>query len=180
MPSWGRGITRRLEEARAKDPVNQYRDRYRAALETEGERADEAYERQRSFDPYDDLARASEAQFATFGRDWAEGVEDLMGQQVGMGRLRTGFGGEDIDRYTRDAYETFANEQAKMSWMAPQLELRNIEGMASARDRYGDILTGATDLELGLKYADVAKDQAKKSFWGTLAGGVLGALNPFG
>jgi len=167
-----------------RNPLDYYKRRYREGSEKEGQRANEAWGRLRSFDPYDDMATAARAQWNTFSEDLGESLADLRGSQVGMGRLRTGFGFEDQDRFTRDSLDRFYNQLSSQAWRAPAYNLQNNAMMASSLDREWDITTGGADLWTSEMDREAAERASKRDMWGNIIGGGLGlvgkAINPFG
>lgn len=87
-----------------------------------------------------------------------EQIEGLRGNQVGRGRLRTGFGFQEEDRMVRDIYNRFTDQLASRALSAQQLELQ-------ARGLEGDLLSGGWDRR-------TAAQNAKRK----RRGGLLGAL----
>jgi hypothetical protein len=144
---------------------------YREGGQKEEGRADEAWSRMSSFDPYESMGRAAEAQWSTFSEQLGEGLEDMRGSQVGRGRLRTGFGFEDEDRFSRDSLDRFYTQLASQAWRAPGYELQNTGMMAGSLDREWDIKTGETDIEIGELDRAQAERESKRRMWGNIFGG---------
>jgi hypothetical protein len=167
-----------------RNPLDYYKRQYRQGAAKESQRGDEAWSRMRTFDPYADMGRAARAQWNTFSEDLGEGLEDIRGSQVGRGRLRTGFGYEDEDRFTRDSLDRFYNQLASQAWRAPALNLQNTSMMAPAIDRGYDLVTAGADLTTSEMDREAAERASKRDMWGNIIGGTLGfagkALNPFG
>ena len=167
-----------------RNPLDYYKRQYREGAQKEGQRADEAWGRLRSFDPYESMGRAASAQWNTFSEVLGENMADLRGSQVGMGRLRTGFGFEDQDRFSGDALDRFYNQLSSQAWRAPGYELQNNSLMAGSLDREWDITTGGADLETSILDREAAERASKREMWGQIAGAGLGlatkAVNPLG
>jgi hypothetical protein len=162
-----------------RNPLDYYKRRYREGAEKEAGRADEAWERMRSFDPYESMGRAAEAQWNTFSESLGENLEDLRGSHVGRGRVRTVFGFQDEDRFTRDSLDRFYNQLSSQAWRAPGYELENQRQMGGSLDREWDITTGGADIYMSEEDRKAAERMAKWKAAGDIGGGILGALNPF-
>lgn len=163
-----------------RNPLDYYKRQYREGAEKESARGDQAWGRMESFDPYESMGRAASAQWNTFSEELGEGLQDMRGSQVGRGRLRTGFGFEDEDRFSRDSLDRFYNQLASQAWRAPGLELQNTSMMAPAIDRGYDLTTAGADLETSEMDRAAAERMAKWKAAGEFGGGLLGALNPLG
>ena len=131
---------------------------------------------------FDAAAAAREvagASFADFQEEMGRGVESLRGQQVGRGRLDTGFGMEDEDRLVMDFQDRLSRDIAKGAFTAASLNLRNIEGETGAadraRDRNLDLLTGATDRAQAVEND---RQRRKRGRFGML-GGAIGGVGGF-
>ena len=111
-------------------------------------RTDEA---RSTFDAAEYARETAAASFADMKEEMGRGVESLRGQQVGRGRLDTGFGFEDEDRLVMDFQDRLSRDISHQAFTAAGMDLRNIEGGASdanlARERDLGLLVGATDRE---------------------------------
>lgn len=137
-----------------------------SALET---RTDTAREQ---FDAAAAARETASVAFEDFRERLGEDVESLRGNQVGRGRLDTGFGFEDEDRLVRGLGRDLSKEISRGAFQAAGMNLRNIEGGArdanQASDRHLDYLSGSTDRE---QARINAKKAERKSRFGLLAGG---------
>jgi hypothetical protein len=166
------------------NPLDYYKRQYREGAKKEGQRGDQAWERMESFDPYKDMGRAASAQWDTFSEELGEGLQDMRGSQVGRGRLRTGFGFEDEDRFSRDSLDRFYGQLASQAWRAPALNLQNTSQMAPSIDREYDLTTAGADLTTSEMDREAAERASKRDMWGNIIGGALGTatriINPLG
>lgn len=110
------------------------------------------------FDPNEAAKRSAEAQFETIERPLKENVERLRGEQVGRGRLNTGFGFEDEDRLVRGTFEELARTLGRnaLTSSGQQLQAFGLEG---------DLVSGGLD-----------REQAEKNAKKRRRGGLFGAL----
>lgn len=133
--------------------------------------------RREGFDATSYAREASRAAFDDYRRDFDRGIEGLRGQQVGMGRLRTGFATEDEDRLGEDMNRRLAQELSRNAFMAASLDLQNTEGIGRA----GTEARAGSDAALagGLDRAQAAENerrQRRSRFLGVLAGGAGAAI----
>lgn len=168
-----------------KDPLNQYRDRYRGLLESESEEAAASREAQRNWSGEQYAQNYADAMYGRLERKYLERAADLRGSQVGMGRLMSGFGFEDQDRFYRDAFaEPLAESIGQQAGLFAGMDLQNITQRAQSQNRYGDVLASAYDLELARENAKRKKKGGILGALGSIAGGVGGFLlsggNPAG
>lgn len=144
------------------------------------ELVDEELRRRRAFDPTEAAARAGRAAWETFQEDLGRQIERLRGQQVRMGRLRTGFGTEDEDRLVQYGLRDLNRALARNALAASQLGLRNIEGLsrtaALTRGRYLDLLAGQRDWETAMENLRRAQRFRRRGALGGVLGLGLGAL----
>lgn len=154
----------------ARSILDQYRTRYRTAIEREGEAGEEARANLRAFDPRQYASEATQATTQLMQRDLTRGLDDLRGQQVGMGRLRTGFGFGDEDRLWEGYLDRVALNNSANAMQAAGLEFGKLSTDYSSVDRYGDWLASGYDLELAKKNAE---EQRKADLWKGI-GGALG------
>jgi hypothetical protein len=159
--------------------LNEYRDRYRQFLESEGEAAAQSRERQQSWSGKGAAEDYAQAMYNTIRRPYEESAMDLRGTQVGQGRVRTGFGFEDMDRHHYyGMVQPMADAIGRGSIQLAGMDLSNITSMAGSQDRYGDILASAYDLELARANADKQEKKRRGGILGGILGGVAGALIP--
>lgn len=144
-------------------------------LETQADRARE------QFDAASAARESATATFESFREQLGEDVESLRGNQVGRGRLDTGFGFEDEDRLVRGGLRDLNREISRGAFQAESLNLRNIEGQTGAaegaRERDLSFLTGSMDRE---QARENEKRQRRRSRFGALLGGVGAAVGSFG
>jgi len=133
-----------------------------------------AYQGLAGYDPYKAAATAAQGEWGQLYPEYKRGISDLVGSEVGRGRVRTGYGMTDEKRYTQDFSTRLANAMAANALQASSLGLQAKEGTFGAANnmysRYLDLLSGGMDRATA---ADNAKRQEKSSLWGTL-GGVVG------
>lgn len=147
-------------------------NRFRRAIESEGEAAERARRRRREYDPRSATREAGRAQWEEIREEMSRDIDELRGEQVGMGRLDTGFATRDEDRLVENYQEELSRAMAQNALRESQLNLRNIEGMDASRNRYLDALTGQRDYEL-------LKEQQQGGLFGSigsLVGGGAGFL----
>lgn len=165
MPT--RATRRRLLDALASEE--------RAAGELQGEEL----ARRRAYDPTAAAARAGRAQFDVFREDLGRDIEQLRGEQVGRGRLRTGFGFEDEDRLIQYGLRDLNRALAQNALSTAGFQLRNIEGFgqsgAQSRGRYLDLLAGQRDAEIAEENYRRQRRARKRGGLGGILGGALGA-----
>jgi hypothetical protein len=142
--------------------------------------------RRGAFDATEYARTASSAAFEDFREDYDRGISDLRGQQVAMGRMKTGFATEDEDRLGSDLNARLAREMARNSFTAAQLDQDNVRGMSAdgveARAGSDAALAGGLDRE----QADINERQKRKSRFlgllgagaGAVIGGVAGSIVP--
>ncbi len=160
----------------ARSELDAYRTRYRTAIEREGRAGEEARTNLRAFDPMEYAKTAAQGQYDYLKRDALRDIDDLRGQQVGTGRLRTGFGYGDQDRLWEGFLDRVGQGVAMNAMQAGGQKLSALTTDYSSLDRYGDWLAAGYDVEMD-RYNE---EQRKKSgLWGTLgtiAGGALGFI----
>lgn len=152
------------------------KNRYLNALDPAEQQGSEAnslyFDRAKSFDPSAALDKYAGAASSRFRRDVGQTVGHLRGQQVGMGRLDTGFATQDEDRVVTDLGERYQDDINSHALDATSLELRNNEGIGAfgqnQQNSYLDLLSGGLDRE-------TAESNAKKQFWSNLLGSAVGA-----
>lgn len=131
--------------------------------------------RREQFDARDYARDVAAGTFRDFKEELGADIESIRGNQASRGRLDTGFGFEDEDRYVSEAFEDLQAELARNSFTAAGLDLENTAGIersgAMARDRNTELLVGATDRE---QARENARAQRKRRRFGLL-GGLVGA-----
>lgn len=145
--------------------------RFERALQQREEATEGATEEFREFDPREAAERSARAQFETFREDLGEDFERLRGRQVGAGRLRTGFGFEDQDRFLRDRLDRLDRALAGRAVQTARLRQNQLGRAAGIQGR-----------TLGLLERRAAQKRRKKGGLGgaigSIVGGAAGAL-PF-
>ncbi len=155
---------------------SQYKSRFLDALNPQQGRADTAenfyLDKATAFDPTAALDRYAGAAGARFRREAGESIDKVRGQQVGMGRLDTGFATQDEDRILTELGTRQQEDLDSRALDATNLELRNIEGVGGYGERtrgtYLDMLSGGLDRE-------TAEANAKRQMISSILGSVLGA-----
>jgi len=144
-----------------------------SADQTRGRAAEqEYYDRVSGFDASEGAARTAEV----LGRDWREktkrGRERLTGQQVAAGRLDTGYGYEDQDRYGEDTRREFNDSMARLAMEAQGQQMDVNESLG----RYGARVTGrGIDQEMTADAQRRADTADKRGMIGGLGGALIGA-----
>lgn len=161
--------------------LQQARDRHsqstQGQLETATARAGERgraaegefYDRALAFDPQAAVQQSATAAYGSFRDQLGEDIQDLRGQQVGMGRLDTGFATQDEDRLVRSGMDRLNNLITQQSLQAAGMEQNQIgmigQHAGQQSGRYLDLLSGQADREEMRRNAD---KERKASRWGTL------------
>lgn len=163
--------------------IDTIKNRYTDAMNRTGgnaERAEDDYfGKAESFDARDYAGQAAQGIFDQFMPKLQESIGDLRGQQVGMGRLNTGFATEDEDRLVRGGLEDLNHQIAGLSMDAARLDQQNTQDLGNMGleygNRYMDQISGQYDRR-------VAEDNAKKKQgggFGKFLGGVAGIASKF-
>jgi len=144
------------------------------ARSTEGA---DARSRLSGFDPHQSFLESVKAGFSQLQPQFAKERENLFGQQVRMGRLRSGFGFEDVDRLRVGQQRVVADMIGNRALDTAGLDLRGRESSATlasgvnerAKDRFGEFLTAGLEGE---------EQQRGPGFFDFLqnAGGPLGTI----
>jgi hypothetical protein len=159
----------------ANEQLQDYRDKYRQFLETEGGEAAASRAGQRAWSAKGAATDYADAMSASLWRPYMENAMDLRGRQVGQGRTRTGFGFEDEDRFYRDAYaQPLAESIGRASTVFAGMDLQNLTERSRSQDRYGDVLASGYDMELAQENARRKKKGGLLGTLGAIAGGVGG------
>jgi hypothetical protein len=160
----------------SKDAINDYRNRYRGLLESEGEEAAASREGQQNWNSKEAANDYADSMSSHLFRPYMENAMDLRGRQVGQGRTRTGFGFEDEDRYYRDAYaQPLAESIGMQAGKFAGMDLMNLTERSKSQNRYGDALASAYDVEVA---QENAKNKKKGGILGA-AGAVVGGVGGF-
>lgn len=141
------------------------RNRYTDAMNRTGTNAERGendyFQRAEGFDAREYAGQAAQGMFDQFMPKLQESIGDMRGQQVGMGRLNTGFATEDEDRLVRGGLEDLNHQVAGLSMQAAGMDQRNTEGLGQMGlemgNRYMDQVSGALDRK-------TAQQNAKKKF----------------
>jgi len=134
--------------------------------------------RRQEFDARDYMRESTGAAFDQFKESFGENIDSLRGQQVGRGRLDTGFAFEDEDMLFRNMGRDLNRQLGSMSMAAAGLDMRNTEGMAGDAAQAGAVydssVSGAMDRETAELNARDKKRQNRLGLLGAVAGGVGG------
>ena len=160
-----------------------FQRRYVASTQRAGRSADATEDVFRSeladYDPYEAVRTAARGAFDEFKPELERSIEDLRGQEVGMGRLDTGFAQEDEDRLVRDSLKNLNSEIARNSVAAAGLDLQSINALGAfsqaQRDQYLDLVAGGLDR---ITAEENMKRQKKGGLFGAL-GSVIGGVGGF-
>lgn len=153
------------------------KNRYLLALSGAGTRASTATDAfdtaLTGFDPQAAFEKSAEGAYAGFRTRLKEDIGTLRGQQVGMGRLRTGFGQDDEDRLVDRSAERFENTLADRAMQTTGMRLNKL-GMQGSyaeaqQNRYLDLLSGGLDRA---QAEANAKRQSRNSLISAALGGV--------
>ncbi len=134
------------------------------------------YDRISKFDATEGAQRTADVLSRDWMQDYTEGMEGLRGSQVGAGRLDTGYGYEDTDRYTRDARRSMTDSLARLS-MQTQGQQRDAD---ESLGRYGERVTGR-----GIDLTQTAEDRrradkaGRRSLYGNIGGALIGAAGQY-
>jgi hypothetical protein len=135
--------------------------------------------RRESFDATDFSRRAAGAAFDDHREDLERGIGDLRGQQVGMGRLTTGFGQEDEDRYVTDLNTRLSRELARGAFTAASLDQQNIAGIQSGAESARLGADAALSGQLDRAQAEVNEKRQRRARRLSLLGAGVGAVGGF-
>lgn len=160
-------------------------NRFERALENRQQETAGATREFREFDPRSAARESARAGFEAVEEDIREGMEDIRGRQVGAGRLRTGFGMQDQDRFIRDRLDrlnrTLAQNAVNLAGMrqdqlgsAAQMQGQNLrvlrrEDMREDRNRAG--MLGALGSALGGGAGLIAGGPAGAAAGASIGGG---------
>lgn len=161
--------------------LNRRFDRQADLDERRGRDAEDMYlDRSSRFDAQDAVGTAARGHFEQFQEDLARGLRDFRGQQVGQGRLDSGFRFEDEDDIWRQGLSDLGRTLAQNSLAAESLNLRNNEGLGAFGERttgrFLDVLAGQRDSELMEEELRRRDRERRRSGLFGFAGRVGGAL----
>lgn len=144
-----------------------------ASDRSRGSAAEDAYyDRISNFDATEGAKRTADVLSQDWMQQYTEGVEGLRGRQVGQGRLDTGYGFEDTDRYTRDARRSMTDSLARLSMQAQGQQLGATESMG----RYGERTTGrGIDIDMTEEDRRRSDRASKRSALGNIGGALIQA-----
>jgi hypothetical protein len=132
-----------------------------------------------AYDPYAAVERSARAAYEGVRDDIGRDVGELRGQQVGMGRLDTGFATEDEDRLVTESLRGLERQIAGQSVQAAGLELSSINALgafsANQRQQALDLIAGGYDRT---QAADNASRERRGGIFGGI-GSVLGGVGGF-
>jgi hypothetical protein len=137
----------------------------------------EYLQRLRSFDPMAAATQASQAQYSMAMPMIREQLDDLRGQQAGVGRLRSGYGMGDQDRLLTRNLEHLNQSTVARAMEAAQMQAANTGAM-------GNYAQGLNNQYFDAAYGMMASDQdrraaekaSRRGMWGSLLGaGIQGA-----
>ncbi len=146
-------------------------NRFQAAINRGGGEGyeDQAMQRMAEFDPQQSINDSAQAAFASFRDQLSKTITNLRGQQVGMGRLQTGFGTGDEDELVDRGVQNLNQELMRNSMTGAQMTAQNNQAMFSAgahqTGRFYDVLAGQRDYE-------TSQANAKRERKGNLLGGI--------
>lgn len=164
--------------------TTQAQSAYNGAVTRGGQAAagaeDEYLRRSRAFDPYAAAEKSARGQFSMFRDVLNKDVRKLRGEQVGMGRLDTGWAQQDEDELVSDSYDRLNDTIMANANNAASMELSHINGMGNyGLQRSGmfyDLLSGQLDREQAAKNA---RDSRRGGLWsaiGSIGGAGIGML----
>lgn len=137
-------------------------------------------ERRSGFDAREFLREATEGEIAQFREDFGEDVGDLRGNQVGRGRLNSGFGFEEEDQLFENMSEDLNRRLLRSAMGAASLDLENTAGIQSAaesaRERDLAMVSGGFDRAQAFENAKRQRKKGRFGFLGSLAGGIIGGV----
>lgn len=129
------------------------------------------YNRATSFDPYAAVEQTAMGSYNLLADQLDRRLKGLRGQQVGMGRLNTGFATSDEDDLVREGRDQLTNMLLAASMNAAQMDLSRTNMLGSyagqQQQNYYDLLSSGLDRE---QAAANARRQSRDS----LLGGALG------
>jgi hypothetical protein len=141
---------------------------------------DEYLRRTLEYDPQEALNRSTEAAYGAIREQLDEDIARFRGQQVGAGRLDTGFRFEGEDLLVRDAFDRLNRELARNALTTENLRMRATESLGAFGERttgrYLDLLTGGLDRAAAEEAAEEERRRRRRSGIGGLLGAGVGFL----
>lgn len=129
------------------------------------------------FDPYAAYREQAQGAFNQFRRSFADQLSRLRGQQVGMGRLRTGFATADEDRLFLEMADRLNDVLAQGALQAAGLNLQRLGQMGDYAARQRDTALQGYFGDWATRYQQQMANQAsKRQMWGNILGAGLGAV----
>lgn len=129
------------------------------------------------FDPYAAYREQAQGAFNQFRRSFANQLSRLRGQQVGMGRLRTGFATADEDRLFLEMADRLNDVLAQGALQAAGLNLQRLGQMGDYAARQRDTALQGYFGDWATRYQQQMADRAsKRQMWGNLIGAGLTGL----
>lgn len=161
-------------------------NRYLTALSTAGTRSrrnQEAYEEDSAaYDPQESFERSAEGAYAGFRDRLNEDIGSLREEQVGTGRLRTGWGTQDEDRLVTRSADRFSSMLADRALQTEQLRYSNLRDRGGYAERQGntylDLVSGGLDRAQAEENARRERRGNKARGIGTAIGAVGGSFIP--
>lgn len=144
-------------------------NRFRNAIGEEEQATRRAARDLRGFDPREAAQESARAQFDTFREDLKEDFRTLRGRQVGSGRIDTGFGDEDEERFLRDRLDRLDRAVATRATNLSGQRLQQLGMVNRTRGRFLDMLSGQLDRE-------TAEENARRQQLASILGGVTGTI----
>lgn len=136
----------------------------------------EMFAREVERDPRDAFRESSRAAFDDFRTGFGENLERLRGNQVAMGRLRTGFGQQDEDELFTAMGRDLNTRLGSMALDAERLGMDRTRMIQQHQDRAQERATAAAGGEYQTLRQQRLSDRAnRRRFWGNLASGVITA-----
>lgn len=140
--------------------------------EARANRAEDFYlDKATSFDPSAALDRYAGGVTSRLRRDIGRDVDTLRGQQVGMGRLDTGFATEDEDRVVTDLGERAQEDLDRAALQTTGMDMQNYQNVGqygqNTRNTFLDLMSGGLDRE-------TAEANAKRQMWASIVSGLTG------
>lgn len=129
-----------------------------------------------NYDPQASVNASATGAFNAFKRNLGQSIGDLRGEQVGMGRLDTGFATNDEDRLVSRGIADLNDKVLQNSMQAENLKFQNMTNIGNFAQNAGqDYRQGIADLNATRRQQQLMDKASKRSMWGSIATGLLGA-----
>jgi len=126
------------------------------------------------FDPYAAYREQAQGAFNQFRRSFADQLSRLRGQQVGMGRLRTGFATADEDRLFLEMADRLNDVLAQGALQAAGLNLQRLGQMGDYAAQQRNLALQGYFGDWATRYQQQMADRAsKRALWGQLGSSLL-------